>query len=36
MNVRMRYEAQVAEAEEMLKKISKEAEEAKADPEWLR
>jgi len=31
----MRYEAQVAEAEEMLKKISNEAEEAKANPEWL-
>jgi Domain of unknown function (DUF4124) len=32
----MTYEAHMAEAGEMLKKISKEAEEAKADPDWLK
>ena len=32
---RSKYEAQVREADEMLSKIAKEAEEAKADPEWL-
>ena len=32
----MTYQAKMAEAEEMLKKISKEAEEAKADPDWLK
>lgn len=32
---RKKYEAEVAEAKEMLKKFSKEAEEAKADPDWL-
>ena len=31
-----KYQAQMAEAKEMLKKISKEAEGAKADPEWLK
>jgi len=31
----MKYEAQMTEAKEMLEKISKEAEEAKADPTWL-
>ena len=31
----IRWDARVAEAKEMLKKISKEAEEAKANPEWL-
>jgi hypothetical protein len=29
------YEARIAEADRMLKKLSKEAEEAKASPEWL-
>ena len=32
---RMKYEAQIAEAKEMLEKFSKEAKEAKADPAWL-
>ncbi len=31
----MKYQARMAEAQEMLAKISKEAEEAKADPTWL-
>jgi len=31
-----RYEDQMKQANEMLKKIAKEAEEAKADPEWLK
>jgi hypothetical protein len=31
----MKYEAQMTEAKEMLEKLSKEAEEAKADPDWL-
>jgi hypothetical protein len=31
----MKYEAQMTEAKEMLEKLSKEAEEAKADPMWL-
>ena len=31
----MGYEAQIAEANEMLKKLSKEAEESKANPDWL-
>jgi hypothetical protein len=31
----MKYEAQMTEAKEMLGKLSKEAEEAKADPTWL-
>jgi hypothetical protein len=31
----MKYEAQMTEAQEMLGKLSKEAEEAKADPTWL-
>jgi hypothetical protein len=31
-----RYEAQIKEANDMLNKISKEAEEARADPEWLK
>jgi len=30
-----KYEAQIAEANEMLEKLSKEAEESKADPAWL-
>jgi hypothetical protein len=33
---RKKYEAEVNEANDMLKKISKEADEAKADPEWLK
>ena len=33
---RSTYEAQVREANEMLSKIAKEAEEAKANPEWLK
>jgi hypothetical protein len=33
---RKKYEAQMNEAKEMLDKISKEAEEAKADPEWVK
>jgi chorismate mutase len=32
---RMGYGAQIEEAKERLEKISKEAREAKADPEWL-
>jgi hypothetical protein len=32
----MTYEAQIAEARDQLGKLSKEAEESKADPEWLR
>jgi hypothetical protein len=32
----MKYQAQIAEAEEMLEKLSKEAKEAKANPEWLK
>ncbi len=32
---RKRYQAQITEANEALKKISKEAEEAKANPDWL-
>jgi len=31
-----RYEAQMREVNEMLKRLSKEAEESKADPEWLK
>jgi hypothetical protein len=31
----MKYEAQMTEAKEMLEKLSKQAEEAKADPTWL-
>jgi hypothetical protein len=31
-----KYEAQMKEANEMLAKITKEAEEAKADPQWLK
>ncbi len=30
-----KYEAQIAEAKEMLDKLSKEAEETRADPAWL-
>jgi len=30
-----RYQAQIAEANEMLEKLSKEAKETKADPAWL-
>ena len=33
---RSKYEAQVREANEMLSRIAKEAEEAKANPEWLK
>ena len=33
---RMRYETQIVEAKERLEKISKEAREAKADPDWLK
>jgi hypothetical protein len=32
----MTYEAQIAEARDQLGKLSKEAEESKADPEWLK
>ena len=32
---RMKYEAQMAEANEMLRKLSKEAQESKANPAWL-
>jgi hypothetical protein len=31
----IKYQAQIAEAEEMLEKLSKEAKETKADPAWL-
>jgi len=31
-----KYQAQMTEADEMLKKLSQEAEEAKADPDWLK
>jgi hypothetical protein len=31
-----KYEAQIVEANEMLRKLSKEAEEAKANPDWLK
>ena len=31
-----KYEAQVAEANEMLEKLSKEADESKANPDWLK
>jgi hypothetical protein len=33
---RAKYQAQVDEAKEMLKKLAKEAEEAKADPQWIK
>lgn len=33
---RKKYEAQIAEAKEMLEKLSREAEEAKANPDWLK
>ena len=33
---KMKYEAQIAEANEMLEKFSKEAQEAKANPDWLK
>jgi hypothetical protein len=33
---RRKYEAEIAEANEMLDKISKEAKDAKADPAWLK
>lgn len=33
---RSKYEAQMKEANEMLEKIKKEAEEAKADPVWIK
>jgi Domain of unknown function (DUF4124) len=36
MAERVAYEAQMKEAEEMLARIVKEAEEAKADPAWLK
>jgi hypothetical protein len=36
MEERSKYEAQVREANEMLSRIAKEAEEAKADPEWIK
>jgi hypothetical protein len=32
----MKYETQIAEANEMLRKLSKEAEESKANPDWLK
>ena len=31
-----KYRARMVEANEMLKKLSREAEESKADPEWLK
>jgi len=31
-----KYQAQIAEAKEMLEKLSKEAEDSKANPEWLK
>jgi hypothetical protein len=31
-----RYQAEIAEAAEMLNRISREAEEAKADPDWVK
>jgi hypothetical protein len=33
---KMKYEAQITEAKEMLEKLSKEAEESKANPDWLK
>lgn len=33
---RWKYQGQINEANEMLKKLSKEAEEAKANPDWLK
>ena len=33
---RAKYQAQVDEAKEMLRKLAKEAEDAKADPDWLK
>jgi hypothetical protein len=33
---RAKYQAQVGEAKEMLKKLAKEAQDAKADPDWLK
>ena len=33
---RAKYQAQVDEAKEMLKKLAKEAQDAKADPDWLK
>jgi len=36
MEERSKYEAQVKEANEMLSRIAEEAEEAKADPEWIK
>ncbi|HYA90910.1 MAG TPA: hypothetical protein VEK32_05370 [Thermodesulfobacteriota bacterium] len=33
---RSKCEAQIREANEMLNKIAKEAEEAKADPQWVK
>jgi hypothetical protein len=36
MQERGTYDAKIKEANEMLAKIRKEAEEAKADPEWLK
>jgi len=33
---KMKYEAQIVEAKEMLGKLSKEAEESKANPDWLK
>ena len=32
----IKYQTQIAEAEEMLEKLSKEAKEAKANPDWLK
>lgn len=32
----MKFKAQIAEANEMLKKLSKEAEESRANPDWLK
>ena len=32
----MKYQAQIVETDEMLEKISKEAKEAKANPDWLK
>jgi hypothetical protein len=33
---RAKYQAQVDEGKEMLKKLAKEAQDAKADPDWLK
>jgi hypothetical protein len=32
----MKYEVQIAEANEMLRKLSKDAVESRANPDWLK